>query len=557
MTTADILLIAAILVFLSAWWTRSLPARGKVLLASCFVALTAAAWGVWDNRWQAGVGVFASLVFLTALAIGRLRNAERASIRYVTGSLLTLLGASAIAVIYLFPVWPLPAPSGKYAVGVRTFELDDASRPGVFHAAPGEPRRLLVRVWYPAEPERGATPRRYFSDPETRTTARSMGQQLGFAPLLTYIKHVRTNAFEDAPLVAGAKDLPTIFYSHGYGSFLAQNSVLLEDLASHGYVVYSVQHTYDSSATVFPDGDVAPIDPALIEELENSPEAKGEFPKAMVAGATGATFDERLEGQIQYTTEMLDKGKRISKLSALTWAADQMFVHDRLQSGEVPKSVAEIAAACDLARTGEMGMSFGGATAGVICLLDKRCVAGINLDGGDFPFLPFNVDLPVPFLMLHSDFGGLYKAFGVTAKGDPRSFNDFSYERFENAGSGGQLYRAQVKDSAHLGLSDFTLFMRQPLRDGLLGSTPTDVMIGVQNDLVRGFFDKHLRGVANDFPQAEYQKYAEWVIPYNNPGLRDWWLAKTDEERAKITNRIDELKTKMEWHKLRRETPAE
>ena len=101
---------------------------------------------------------------------------------------------------------------------------------------------------------------------------------MGFAPLLTYLKHAPTNAYEDAPLLAGAKELPTLFYSHGYGSFLSQNSALMEDLASHGYVVYSVQHTYDSSATVFPDGSVAFTDPALIKEMQESPEAKGEFP---------------------------------------------------------------------------------------------------------------------------------------------------------------------------------------------------------------------------------------------------------------------------------------
>ena len=136
----------------------------------------------------------------------------------------------------------------------------------------------------------------------------------------------------------------------------------------------------------------------------------------MVQGSTGATFDERLEGQLQFATESLEQAKRIVTLSATTWAADQMFVHDRLQSGDVPESVAPIVAASDLTRTGEMGMSFGGATAGVVCMLDKRCVAGVNLDGGDFPFLAFDADVPVPFLMIHSDFGNLYKTFGVTAR---------------------------------------------------------------------------------------------------------------------------------------------
>ena len=110
-----------------------------------------------------------------------------------------------------------------------------------------------------------------------------------------------------------------------------------------------------------------------------------------------------------------------------------------------------------------------------------------------------------------------------------------------------------MKEAAHLGLSDFTLFMRRPLRNAILGSTPTDVMIGAQNDLVREFFDKHLRGVSDDFPAAQYKKYANWVVPYKNAGLREWWLAKPEEERAKLQSRIDDVKAKMNWRQLRRE----
>jgi predicted dienelactone hydrolase len=553
MTTADLLLILALGAFLCAWWMRSIPARRRVLLLSATVALVVGLWGVYDNRWQDGVGVFVSLVFLLALAIGTFWDSGRRWVQYASGTLLTLLGLLAVAAIYLFPVGGLPPPSGDYAVGVRTFELDDPSRLGVFHAAADAPRRLLIRVWYPAYTAHGMRPRQYFSDAETQTTARSMGELMGFAPLLTYLKHVRTNSYEDAPLLAGAKDLPTIFYSHGYGSFLTQNSALMEELASHGYVIYSVQHTYDSCATVFPDGTIEPIDPVLTDQLQNSPEAKGEFSPAMIAACTGATFDERLEGQLQFATESLEKFERLATLSAATWAADELFVHDRLQSGDVPASVAPIVAACDLARTGEMGMSFGGATAGVVCLLDKRCVAGVNLDGADFPFLAVNADLPVPFLMIHSDIGGMYKAFGVTPQDRQRSFNDLSYESFEHAGARDNVYRAEIKRAAHLGLSDLPLFMRRPLRDAFLGATPTAVMIGAQNDLVRGFFDKYLRGAHNDFPAEQYEKYAGWVVSYDNPGLRDWWLAKFPADRAALESRIEEVKAKMNLRRLRPE----
>ena len=74
--------------------------------------------------------------------------------------------------------------------------------------------------------------------------------------------------------------------------------------------------------------------------------------------------------------------------------------------------------------------------------------------------------------------------------------------------------------------------MLAPVRTPIIGSTPADVMIGAQNDVVRGFFDKHLRGIDNDFPAGAYEKYREWVLPYANSAVREWWLSKSPEEKA-------------------------
>ena len=112
-----------------------------------------------------------------------------------------------------------------------------------------------------------------------------------------------------------------------------------------------------------------------------------------------------------------------------------VFLHDTLQKSP-PASVAEIARAGNLAKVGELGMSFGGAIAGELCMYDTRCAVGVNMDGGNFPFSATNADEPVPFLMFHSDPAYLYREMErpVPATG-PRSFNEFSYERIATAGS--------------------------------------------------------------------------------------------------------------------------
>jgi predicted dienelactone hydrolase len=542
-TVFDIALIGALAAFVLVWWRRSLPGRAQILLALAVIALGVGLAAIWDSRWQAGAGVLVAVVLLLVLLANRLRQTPAQTGRpWMSGILFGLLVVAAATPLVLFPVFALPKPKGPHPVGVRSFEMVDSSRPGLIAAKPGGPRRLLVRVWYPAQPADGAEPRPYFTDAEARLTARTMGQLVGFGPFFTYVKHVRTNSFEDAPLMAGARGLPTVFYSHGYTSFLAQNTVLMEHLASHGYVVFSVQHTYDSSTTVFPNGDVAPADPALFEmNRGETTEAKAAL--ALQKQAISApTLDERLDGFLRLReTALAGRGDRLLK-SGVIWAADRTFVHDQLQAGAAPPAIREIAAAAQLDRVGEMGMSFGGATSGTLCMVDPRCAAGVNLDGGDFPFQAFNRDMPVPFLMFHSDMRLLADQLGAAPDSPVHGFNLFSYESFDRAGTKAGLYRIQLKDSRHLGLSDFSLFVRRPVRNPMFGSAPARIMIGAQNDFVLGFFDRHLRGVEADYPAAQMKAYRDWVTPLTSQAVRDWWAGKSEAERQAITARINRVR---------------
>lgn len=536
MTILDMLLIAALAVFVLAWWVRRAPARPRVLAGAALVALGAGAIGVVDDRWQAGLGAAVALLLLLVVGVNRLRKAGRKTgAPWLSGSLFAILAMIAAALIVMFPVSSLPKPAGSHPVGVRDFEVADAGRPGLLGAAPGAPRRLLVRVWYPAGEVKGLRRRPYFTQAEAGSTARTLGKALRFPAYFTYLKHARTNSWVDAPLAAGLGQLPVVIYSHGYTSFAGQNTALMEELASHGYVVFSLQHAGDSSATVFPNGDVAQDDPALLKMMTEQQEPT----PAMKAIMTGKTPDERLAGHLAAREEGLAKGERITR-SGVIWLADRSFLHDQLQAGAVPAAIKPILAASRLDRVGEMGMSFGGATAGSICAVDPRCAAGINLDGGDFPFQAVNRTMRGPFLMFHSDLGKIHRQISKTEPPkSPRSFNEFSYEPIAEAGRRADIYRVQLKGAHHLGLSDFSLFMRRPLRDPVFGEAPAKVMIGAQNAFVRGFFDRHLRGVDNGFPKPELAAYRDWVTPLPNADLAAWWAAKPQAERAELSRRIE------------------
>ncbi|MFC6631967.1 hypothetical protein [Microbulbifer taiwanensis] len=538
----DFILIAALLLFVMAWWLPALPRRAAILLGMAATALAAGLYGVWTDRWQAAVGAAIAVIFLIAQIASRKSIDGGRPIPFISGSLFALLAAIAITALFLFPVGNLPAPSGDYAVGVREFELRDHDRPGLLSAGDGEPRRLLVRIWYPASPSEEAVPVSYFSAGEAATTATGVGSLAGFPPFLTYLRHVGTNAYKDAPLhrdfsEPGSGRLPPIFYSHGYTTFAGQNSALMEELASHGYAVYAIQHSYDSSPTVFPNGDILPMDPELVTFM-----AGMSLSEAAVAALAGATLDEQLQGQIENRRQMLASGDRLASVSAGIWLQDRRFVLDRLQAGQTPESVAEIAAASNFTRTGQMGMSFGGSTTGALCTIDSRCAAGINLDGADYHQSAFNTTVPVPFIMFHSDLENFYRQVGVADPRQLRSYNALSYESFDDAGSRDDIYRLQLRGSTHMGITDFSLFMGSPIRELLTGTAPAEILIGSQNDFVRGFFDRHLRGLDNGFPQKQLEEYRGWVMPVDNTEVRNWWLAKPAEEREAIERRIEALK---------------
>lgn len=542
MILTDILVIAALAVFVIAWWVRKTPMRRIVLIASAALAVIVGIAGYFNDRWQDAGGAFIGLVFLLGLGGVVLKNRitrtdRTGGVPWLTGIPIAIGLIAVIALIREFPINPLPKPSGQYAVGVRTFEIDDASRPGVFAAKPDEPRRLLVKVWYPAGDLAGRQPAPYFSDAETKHTAQSLGALVGFPPFFTYVRHVQTNSYTDAPLLPGAANLPVVIHSHGYTSHLNQNTVLMEELASHGYIAYSIQHTYDSSDTVFPNGDVAPMDPKLMETMAS------EASRPSQAEALGGdTLDKRINGLLAFQEFALKNGDRIAIKSTKVWMADRIFLHDTLQKAP-PASIAEIARAGNLARVGELGMSFGGAISGELCMYDTRCAVGVNMDGGNFPFSATNADEPVPFLMFHSDPANLYRAFDlpVPATG-PRSFNEFSYERIAAAGSRPDIYRISLKDTQHLGLSDFSLFVGDTVKGALFGTAPSATMINAQNDFIRGFLDKHLKGQASDYPKQALAKYNGAVVVIPNNDIPAWWNAKPEAERATLEARINAAK---------------
>src|SRR5262249_43584383 len=119
---------------------------------------------------------------------------------------------------------------------------------------PGDKRELVAWVWYPAAPAPGAVPAPYLP-----TGWQGAAQFLGFQP-----DAVRGHAFADAPPAAEPATFPVLVFSpSGFPPMLL--SAILEEMASQGYVVVGVNHTYESAVTSFPDGRLVPMNMALMQ----------------------------------------------------------------------------------------------------------------------------------------------------------------------------------------------------------------------------------------------------------------------------------------------------
>jgi predicted dienelactone hydrolase len=116
-------------------------------------------------------------------------------------------------------------------------------------------RRIAVRVWYPAERSGGA-PATYLDVAafERAIGADGLKKQPGGAYEAVRAGSVVTHAIEHAPFAGSLQRAPVLLFSPGGGMIGDLYTAQLEELASHGYVVAALTHSYDGFLALFPDG---------------------------------------------------------------------------------------------------------------------------------------------------------------------------------------------------------------------------------------------------------------------------------------------------------------
>lgn len=271
-------------------------------------------------RWQ-----MAPAYALAARSAVRALRGERASTR----SWDALALAASVALPWALPALTLPPPRGPFAVGTRTLHVVDRARREHFAAARGC-RALMVQLWYPARASPGERRARYLDD--ARVLA-PLARLLGLPPwMLSHLRDITTNATADAPPVDAPRARPLLIFSHGRGGYRQHSTMLVEALASRGYIVAAIDHPGAAAGVVLPGGEVVDFDPRMVD-------------RAFVDGAV-----EYLADDVRFV------------LDVVTRAGDAVL--ERV----------------DLDRVGAFGVSLGGEVAAEACRRDPRLRACLAMD---------------------------------------------------------------------------------------------------------------------------------------------------------------------------------
>ena len=340
------------------------------------------------------------------------------------------------------PLKDLPKPDGKFIIGTDIIILEDNNRRELFTEDPNDNRKIVVQIWYPAA-DHGDSIYPYIDYPDIR--ASYISERLGVPEFM--IKHfstVKTNSYYKARYIND--QFPVIIFSHGLGGNRTQNSANIESLASNGYIVFAIEHTFDANVTVFNDSTFFGFDSHLDDDI-----SKEEF------------YNVRIP---QIKTRAEDISFLIDQLS--------IFKSNNFYMGKISNTN----------NIGVFGHSFGGGAVVVSSYLDSRIDACINLDGWFEP-IPQNVikkGLSIPFCYI----GQIQKNW-VGAPYNEKKILEFHNNNTNNS------HIIEIAHTKHFDYADIPYLTRISRLLGLSGKAGKNLTLDL-NKTITSFFNMHLKG---------------------------------------------------------------
>lgn len=413
-------------------------------------------------RWQM---IPSYLIWILALVTALRTKNKRSSILLKIFKGLGLITLIVIGIIIpsVLPVFELPETTGTYLVGTTDLVFE-SERNEEITPNPSDKRSFMIKVWYPTNQKGEMDP---YIDPAGRN---GFAQKYGLPPsLLGYLDKVNTSVYKNVAVAEG--QFPVLIFSHGYNSKANGYYAILSELTSHGYIVFSINHTYESTGTTFPDGSQYFFDYEYAGKIEADTWQNME--PVIEAFKSDLSFEER--------HPIVKKGLTTYFVRGMVerWSEDIVEVVDHLNQWNRNSLLAE---KMDLTNIGVLGHSRGGGAAGESLLSDNRIKAGANIDGVQWGQIVDTV-FQQPFLFISADW--------------PEDHEDLNQHAYINK-STSIFYEAYINGSAHSNFMDIPFMI--PLRS-LSQAGEIDPRLGMQvsRELVVSFFDRHLKQTPVDF----------------------------------------------------------
>jgi predicted dienelactone hydrolase len=368
-------------------------------------------------------------------------------------------------------------PTGPHAIGTVQLHLVDHARRDPW--VPARPRELMTSVWYPAVSAERYPLTPWMPQPAgdlfLRQLVGSLPSSDGLLPPpdsrpptipLPGVTLPITQARQSAP-VRSPGTYPVLLYQPGQGDVRELGTGLVSDLASRGYVVVTIDDTYEAAEDEFPGGRVvtprsnqAPVDSVRIADTRFVLDE-------LATVASGANPDA--------------------------------------ERGSLPTGLRH---ALDLSNVGMVGHSLGGATAAKAMAADARIEAGINLDGSIFLADPaVHQDISELSAQLAKRLGDrpfmIMTHQGHDARTDPSLAGFWSQLR-------GWRRLLSLRHAQHYSYTDLEQFLSQLLSAQIvprqltrarvteaIGTIRPARAVAAERAYVAAFFDLHLRGLSS------------------------------------------------------------
>ncbi|KAK4158121.1 hypothetical protein C8A00DRAFT_11081 [Chaetomidium leptoderma] len=241
----------------------------------------------------------------------------------------------------------VPPPPGPYAVAVKHIELVDPSRIDPFAPEANTKRRFMASAYLPVDAQYGCKAQVVpYMPPLTASVFGQVGESLGlpqgtieeFEMEFCDISTVNLDVSHGER--KNLREFPVAVFSPGYGGTRLLYGALARSVASLGYIVMTVDHTYEAAVVEFFDGSAAYAQPS-------------------------AASDPTLT---------------LRELEVRT--GDESFLISQLSNTTVTGSLfANFPGTFNPHRVAVYGHSFGGSTAAETALRDSRVIGGLNIDG--------------------------------------------------------------------------------------------------------------------------------------------------------------------------------